>query len=172
MRGPIIGGVCYLVFAFVPMFIGVSAFLIMPEAAATLLKEDAQKILPTLVMEHMPVWLRVLFFGALLSAIMSTASATLLAPSTTFVENILKNFVPLSDRKELKAMRITLVVFAACVLAYSIATQGTPIYDQVPRPTSSRSWARFGRWCAACTGSVRPRRARSGRSCSAWGRGC
>ena len=131
VRGPIIGGVCYLVFAFVPMFIGVSAFLIMPEAAATLLKEDAQKILPTLVMEHMPVWLRVLFFGALLSAIMSTASATLLAPSTTFVENILKNFMPLSDRKELKAMRITLVVFAACVLAYSIATQGTPIYDQV-----------------------------------------
>jgi len=73
----------------------------------------------------------VLFFGALLSAIMSTASATLLAPSTTFVENILKNFMPLSDRKELKAMRITLVVFAGCVLAYSIATQGTPIYDQV-----------------------------------------
>ena len=131
VRGPIIGGAFYLLFAFVPMFIGVSAFLIMPEAAATLLKEDAQKILPTLVMEHMPVWLRVLFFGALLSAIMSTASATLLAPSTTFVENILKNFMPLSDRKELKAMRITLVVFAGCVLAYSIATQGTPIYDQV-----------------------------------------
>jgi Na+/proline symporter len=60
--------------------------------------DDPQKILPSLVMEHMPLWLQVMFFGALLSAIMSTASATLLAPATTFVENILKNLRPLTDR--------------------------------------------------------------------------
>jgi Na+/proline symporter len=131
VRGPIIGGTAYLLFAAVPMFIAVAAFVVMPEAAETLLKDDPQKILPTLVMEHMPTWLKVLFFGALLSAIMSTASATLLAPSTTFVENILKNFVPLSDKRELRAMRITLVVFAACVLAYSIRMEGTPIYELV-----------------------------------------
>jgi Na+/proline symporter len=47
------------------------------------------------------------------------------------VENILKNFVPLSDRRELRAMRITLVVFAICVLAYSIRMEGTPIYELV-----------------------------------------
>jgi SSS family solute:Na+ symporter len=109
----------------------VAAFVLMPEIAAALAKEDTQKILPTLVMERMPVWLQVMFFGALLSAIMSTASATLLAPTTTFVENILKNFVPLSDRRELRAMRITLVVFAACVLGYSIRMEGTPIYELV-----------------------------------------
>jgi Na+/proline symporter len=82
-------------------------------------------------MEKMPTWLQVLFFGALLSAIMSTASATLLAPSTTFVENILKNFVPLSDKRELRAMRITLFLFACAVLAYSIIMEGTPIYELV-----------------------------------------
>jgi SSS family solute:Na+ symporter len=131
VRGPIIGGLSYLAFAFVPMFIGVAAFLVIPDVAATLLAEDAQKILPTLVMEKMPIWLQVLFFGALLSAIMSTASATLLAPSTTFVENILKNFMPLSDRKELRAMRVTLVVFSAAVLGYSIIMEGTPIYELV-----------------------------------------
>jgi SSS family transporter len=133
VRGPIIGGLSYLAFAFVPMFIGVSAFLIMPDVAASLHKDDPQKILPTLVMEHMPIWLQVLFFGALLSAIMSTASATLLAPSTTFVENILKNFMSLTDRKGLRAMRITIVVFAACVLAYSIYMEGTPIYELVAK---------------------------------------
>jgi Na+/proline symporter len=74
-----------------------------------------------------------MFFGALLSAIMSTASATLLAPSTTFVENILKNFVPLSDRKELRAMRITVFVFTLCVLAYAIRMEGTPIYELVAK---------------------------------------
>ncbi len=131
VKGPIIGGLAYLGFAFVPMFIGVAAFVVMPEAAAALAADDTQKILPTLVMERMPVWLQVMFFGALLSAIMSTASATLLAPSTTFVENILKNFRPLSDRRELRAMRITVAVFTVCVLGYAIVMEGTPIYELV-----------------------------------------
>ena len=110
VKGPIIGGISYMVFALVPIFIGLSAFLVMPEVANALLKEDSQKILPTLVMEHMPVWLQVAFFGALLAAIMSTASATLLAPSTTFVENVLKNFVKMNDKQELLYMRLTVVV--------------------------------------------------------------
>jgi SSS family transporter len=131
VRGPIIGGLSYIAFAFVPIFIGIAAFLVIPDLANALLKDDPQKILPTLVMEKMPIWLQVLFFGALLSAIMSTASATLLAPSTTFVENILKNYVKLSDRRELRAMRVTLFVFAMCVLAYAIIMEGTPIYELV-----------------------------------------
>jgi SSS family transporter len=131
VRGPIIGGLAYLGFAFVPMFIAVAAFLVIPDIAAALLADDPQKILPTLVLEKMPMWLQVLFFGALLSAIMSTASATLLAPTTTFVENILKNFRPLDDRQELLAMRVTLFVLAVCVLGYAIIMEGTPIYELV-----------------------------------------
>jgi SSS family transporter len=133
VKGPIIGGISYLLFAGVPMFIGLSAFLIMPEAASTLLKEDSQKVLPTLVMEHMPTWLQVFFFGALLSAIMSTASATLLAPSTTFVENVLKNFVKMDDRQSLRYMRVTVLVFTCIVLGYSIRMEGTPIYELVAK---------------------------------------
>lgn len=131
MLGPIIGGSFYILFAFVPMFIVVAALLIMPEVATGLLAEDPQKVLPTLVMEHMPLWLRVLFFGAVLSAVMSTASATMLAPSTTFVENILKNFRPLTDRQELRAMRVTLFFFAIAVFVYSLKMEGTSIYDMV-----------------------------------------
>lgn len=133
VKGPIIGGIAYLLFAGVPMFIGLSAFLIMPQTASTLLAEDSQKVLPTLVMEHMPAWLQVFFFGALLSAIMSTASATLLAPSTTFVENVLKNFVDMNDRQQLRYMRITVFVFTCAVLAYSIRMEGTPIYELVAK---------------------------------------
>jgi Na+/proline symporter len=129
--GPILGGSLYILFAFVPMFIVVAALIVMPEQAQSLLADDPQKVLPTLVMEHMPLWLRVLFFGAVLSAIMSTASATMLAPSTTFVENILKNFVPLPDKRELRAMRITLFFFALAVLAYALIMEGTPIYEMV-----------------------------------------
>jgi SSS family transporter len=131
-HGPVIGGVCYILFAFVPMFLVVSAMLIMPEKATALIAEDPQKVLPTLVMEQMPFVMQVLFFGALLSAIKSCASATLLAPSVTFTENIWRQFHPhQSDQQELRAMRVTVLVFSALVLCYAIAMQGTSIYEMV-----------------------------------------
>ena len=131
-RGPVIGGICYIVFAFVPMFLVVSAMLIMPEKAATLMAQDPQKVLPTLVMEHMPFMMQVLFFGALLSAIKSCASATLLAPSVTFTENIWRQFHPhQSDKQELRAMRITVLAFSVVVLCYAMLMQGTSIYEMV-----------------------------------------
>ncbi len=130
--GPVVGGLLYLLFAFVPMFIVMAAVMVMPEAAQALLHDDPQKLLPTLVMERMPLALQIAFFGALLSAIMSTASATLLAPSTTFVENMLRNLRPgMSDAATLKAMRISVVVFTAIVLVYAITMQGTSIYEMV-----------------------------------------
>jgi len=131
-RGPVIGGALYILFAFVPMFLVVSALIIMPEQAMALIEEDPQKVLPTLVMTKMPFIMQVLFFGALLSAIKSCASATLLAPSVTFTENIWRQFFPhQSDKQELKAMRMTVLVFSGFVLAYAIAMQGTSIYEMV-----------------------------------------
>jgi SSS family transporter len=131
-RGPVIGGVAYILFAFVPMFLVTSALIIMPDQVQTLIKEDPQKVLPTLVLERMPFIMQVLFFGALLSALKSTASATLLAPSVTFVENIWRQFFPRTgDRKELWTMRVAVLVFSVFVCAYAIALQGTSIYDMV-----------------------------------------
>jgi SSS family transporter len=131
-KGPIIGGICYILFAFVPMFLVVSALIIMPEKAAQLIEDDPQKVLPTLVMEHMPFIMQVLFFGALLSAIKSCASATLLAPSVTFTENIWRQFRPhQSDKQALLAMRITVLVFSGLVLVYAISMQGSSIYEMV-----------------------------------------
>jgi len=132
VRGPVIGGTLYFLFALVPMFIVTAAVLIMGDAATALLQDDPQKVLPTLIMEKMPLALQIAFFGALLSAIMSTASATLLAPSTTFVENIVRNIVPgMSDAATLKAMRISVLGFTALVLIYAISMEGTSIYDLV-----------------------------------------
>lgn len=131
-RGPVIGGACYILFAFVPMFLVTSALLIMPEQAQALLHDDPQKLLPTLVLEHMPFVMQVLFFGALLSALKSTASATLLAPSVTVVENIWRQFYPrLGDRQQLRDMRIAVLLFSVCVCAYAIVMEGTPIYEMV-----------------------------------------
>jgi Na+/proline symporter len=83
-------------------------------------------------MGHMPLVMQILFFGALLSAIKSTSSATLLAPSTSFVENILANLYPsMSDRQRLVAMRATILIFSFGVLVYALAMRGTSIYELV-----------------------------------------
>lgn len=131
-KGAIIGGLGYLAFAFVPMFIVASALIIMPTETKDLLANDPQKVLPTLILSKMPFIAQIFFFGALVSAIKSTSSATLLAPSTSFVENILKNIHPgMSDKQVLLAMRITLLIFTGLVLTYAIVMQGTAIYDLV-----------------------------------------
>ncbi|HNG82073.1 MAG TPA: sodium:solute symporter family protein, partial [Burkholderiaceae bacterium] len=131
-NGAVIGGASYILFAFVPMFVVASAVVVMGNEALTIAKDDYQRLLPTFVMARMPLVMQILFFGALLSAIKSTSSATLLAPSTSFVENILKNLRPhMGDRQQLRAMRFSIVAFAGLVLAYAIAMQGTSIYDLV-----------------------------------------
>jgi Na+/proline symporter len=72
-----------------------------------------------------------MFFGALLSAIMSTASGTLLAPSVTFTENVLKRFLPvMSDQQFLLAMRITILVCAAATLTFALYSDAS-IYEMV-----------------------------------------
>jgi len=69
----------------------------------------------------------VLFFGALLSAIMSTASATLLAPSVMFTENILKHIAlkHMSDQQMLRTMRVILVTFGLFVLWFAMNSESS-----------------------------------------------
>jgi SSS family solute:Na+ symporter len=119
--GSLAGGLIYFGFTFVPMFIAYSATLIDPAFFNALLEKDSQLILPTLVMQHTPVFAQAVFFGAVLSAIMSCSSATLLAPSVAFSENIVRGFLPgITDRAFLRVMRVVIVCFAALVLAFAL----------------------------------------------------
>ncbi|ROH88332.1 sodium:solute symporter [Pseudomethylobacillus aquaticus] len=122
--GSILGASVYFCFTFVPMFIAYSATLIDPAVFGKLVEDDSQKVLPTLVMTHMPIVAQIIFFGAVISAIMSCSSATLLAPSVSFAENIVRGYMPhLTDKGFLKVMRICLVGFAACVLMYALNSE-------------------------------------------------
>lgn len=121
--GTTLGGVSYFFFAAIPLFLAYTATLIDPAMVTRLMEEDTQLILPSLITGHMPFAAQVVFFGALLSVIMSTASGTLLAPSVTFSENILKGFWrDMSDRQLLLATRITVVAFTGLVTLYAVAT--------------------------------------------------
>jgi solute:Na+ symporter, SSS family len=127
----ILGGSLYFCFAFIPMFLAYSATLIDPKMVESLITTDPQMILPTLIMTKMPLLAQVMFFGALLSAIKSCASATLLAPSVTFSENILKPFLPnLSDKQFLLMMRVVVLVFTVVVTLFAMNTEAS-IYKMV-----------------------------------------
>ncbi len=131
VRGALFGGGLYFMFAFVPLFLAYSASLIDPAMVSGLIDDDAQLILPTLIMNHTPVLAQALFFGALLSAIMSTASGTLLAPSVTFTENILKGIIGhQSDRHFLWTMRTVVVCFTVAVTIFAL-TSTASIYEMV-----------------------------------------
>ena len=126
VRGSVLGGSLYFGFAFVPMFLAYAATLIDPHMFGTLLKTDSQLILPTLILQHTPLPAQIIFFGAVLSAIMSCSSATLLAPSVAFSENIIKGLVPqMDDRTLLRIMRLVLVCFAGVVLIFALNSQAS-----------------------------------------------
>jgi Na+/proline symporter len=115
-RAAILGGILYFCFAFLPMILAYSAHLLTPEMVQEGLKTDSQLILPQLILSHTPLVAQIIFFGALLSAIKSCASATLLAPSVSFSENIVKGFFKeLKPSQYLLIMRLTTLVFAVIV---------------------------------------------------------
>jgi Na+/proline symporter len=124
VQAAILGGVLYFVFAFVPLYLAYSATLISPELIEKYLETDSQMILPKLVMGYAPMFAQIMFFGALLSAIKSCASATLLAPSVSFSENIVRGmFKHLSDKDLLRVMRITVLCFTVIVTAFAINSE-------------------------------------------------
>ncbi|HEX6722443.1 MAG TPA: sodium:solute symporter family protein [Burkholderiaceae bacterium] len=134
VMGTILGGLIYFCFAFVPIFIAYSALVADPAVRELFAGDDAraiQRILPDLVLGKMPLWAQIMFFGALLSAILSTASGALLAPTAAFTENVLRPFVPhMSDRQNLLTLRIILVTFSVCALLFALNSKST-MYEMV-----------------------------------------
>ena len=122
--GTVLGGLAYFLFAAVPLFLAYSANLIDPAMTGQLLAEDSQKILPSLVTGHLPLTAQVIFYGALLAVIMSTASGTLLAPSVTLSENVIKDFITrrkhMSEQKLLVMTRWVVAGFAVLVTVYAL----------------------------------------------------
>lgn len=130
-QGSIFGGAFYIMFGLLPMFLCYATTLLDPQLCETIAEIDGQLILPAMIIKYMPMFAQVMFFGALLSAIQSSASATLLAPSVTFSENVLKGFFPnMSDRQHLFLMRAVVLGFAAFVLGFAMYTDSS-IYEMV-----------------------------------------
>ncbi|HKC93430.1 MAG TPA: sodium:solute symporter family protein [Nitrospira sp.] len=131
VHGSLMGAALYFCFCFVPMFIAYSALLVDPVKFGGLLERDSQLVLPTLIVEYTPAFAQVMFFGAVLSAVMSCSSATLLAPSVILSENVIRGMLPQMDEWALlRTMRIVLVCFAVVVLAIALGSDSS-IYKLV-----------------------------------------
>jgi SSS family solute:Na+ symporter len=134
IAGCLTGAGVYFVFAFVPIFIAYAALVIDPGYAKLFANEDAreiQRILPNLILERTPLWAQVMFFGALLSAILSTASGALMAPTALFTENVIRPFSgTMSDRQFMLLLRTVLVTFTAAALLFALNSKST-MYEMV-----------------------------------------
>jgi Na+/proline symporter len=134
VRGTFLGGLVYFSFAFVPIYIVYAALLIDPSLGKLLATEDAremQMILPAFILGQTPLWIQVLFFGALLSAILSTASGAIIAPTSLCTENIIRpRFPRMSERQFLLTLRAVLVLFTLAALLFALNSKKT-MYDMV-----------------------------------------
>ncbi|MFN3595036.1 MAG: sodium:solute symporter family protein [Thiobacillaceae bacterium] len=135
--GTVLGGLAYFLFAAVPIYMAYAAHFIDPALVARWIGVDAQKILPELIKGDFPLAAQVIFYGALLAVIMSTASGTLLAPSVTIAENVLKPWLtrraPMDGQRLLRLTRWVVATFAVLVTLYSLWSlkQATTIHQMV-----------------------------------------
>ncbi|WP_291370498.1 sodium:solute symporter family protein [Cyclobacterium sp.] len=117
----------YLTIGLLPLFIALSGKILYPEISL----ENDQLLLPELVLQHSSLPLQVAFFGALLSAIMSTTSSSMLAPTALITENIIKplKYDRWSEHQMLWILRICLV--AITLISVVLAFWKTNIYSLI-----------------------------------------
>lgn len=150
--GSIISAFMYLTIAFIPILIVIVGKYLYKNIEV----ENSQMTLPHLILSHGTILTQILFFGALLSAILSTCSGAVLAPSTVIAENILKPIYgdKISDKQLLKLMRFSVVIIS--VFSIIMALQKANIYELVGESSALSLVALFvplvgGLYCKNCT---------------------
>ncbi|HLX23799.1 MAG TPA: sodium:solute symporter family protein [Usitatibacter sp.] len=130
-RSALLGAVIYFFIASLPIVLICATLVIDGPMVERLIDKDSQLILPTLILERTPVAVQVLFFGALISAILSTAAGILLAPAVVIAENVVKPLAkPKDDRAVLRLMRATVAALAVIVTVMAL-TSSMSIYQLV-----------------------------------------
>ncbi|MCF2446135.1 sodium:solute symporter family protein [Dyadobacter sp. CY345] len=117
VKATLLSSFMYLTIALLPLFIGLCGHQLYPELG----KDDPQMIIPNMILLHTGLPLQILFFGALVSAILSTTSSAIMAPAAVLGENVIKFFRPeLTDKQLLKIIRIGIIfITAICIFMAS-----------------------------------------------------
>ena len=119
-------GFLYLTVAFIPLLLALYARYLYPELQAS----DAQLLVPGLIFNSGSFVVKALFFGALISAIISTASGGILAPASILSENMMRPLLKtVTDEQMLRLSRLSVLVVAAISLSMAMMRQN--IYELV-----------------------------------------
>ncbi|GGE17054.1 3-guanidinopropionate transporter [Marinithermofilum abyssi] len=118
-NGTILAGVYSILFAVACTLIGMTAAVLLPGL------EDPQLAFPKLATAILPPGVLGIVLAAVISALMSTASGTLLASSTLLVHDIWKRFFrpDLTDQQFLQATRWTTVILGVFILTMAVWIQ-------------------------------------------------
>ena len=122
--GTLAGAMIYLAIGTVPVTLGLIGPSLLPDIA------DSEQIVPRLAEAYMPSSLRVVFVGAIISAILSTVHSALHAPASQVSHNIVVQVIPgIGPRGKLWAVRLT--VMGLSILATTLALTAERIHDLV-----------------------------------------
>ncbi len=117
-NGVILSALLLFVIGAIPLIIGLGAVKLHPELIGA---GHGQNIIPAMVSKYTSLPVQMLFFGALISAILSTSSGAMLSPATIIGENLIKPYMPnISDKQLLLSTRISVIIVAgiSCMFAF------------------------------------------------------
>lgn len=141
-RSSIWGGAMYLTVAMLPLYI---VWCALRTGGAVL---QGEQTLPLYIVHHLSPWIQVLFFGALLSAVMSTASGALLAPAVILSENIIQ---PMMKRRNQKVNALFVTRVSVILLSLSsllLALDGSSVFALVRQASEISLVSLFVPLCA------------------------
>ena len=117
-----LAGLLYVTVGFLPVLLGMAGAVVLPQLA------DPDMVMMELALKYLPLAALVLFAGALMSAILSSADSALLAPSSVLGWDICRHFAPrISEKASLKVSR--LAVFGLGAVALLLALSKPTVYD-------------------------------------------
>ncbi|WP_019120369.1 sodium:solute symporter family transporter [Brevibacillus massiliensis] len=111
-KGTIFAGIYCIIYAVSGALIGMTASVLMPGLA------DPQQAIPQLAMKYLPAGLFGLVLAAVASAVMSTASGTIMASATVIVNDLYLPYAKkaYSDKEKLNMTRLVLLAAGAAAI--------------------------------------------------------
>jgi len=108
-NGLFLGAILMVLIPSIPLIIGLGGVHLFPE----LMDNANQDIVPSVVNKMTGLPVQILFYGAIISAILSTSSGAMLAPATVIGENLIKPYATnLSDKRLLLYTRLSVILVA------------------------------------------------------------
>jgi len=119
VQGIFFAGLLLILVPVIPLLLGLGADHLFPEVMA---EGEGENLIPYMVNQISSLPVQILFYGALISAILSTSSGAMLAPATVIGENLIRPYFPnLTDARLLLWTRMSVVLVAIVSVYFAMS---------------------------------------------------